>query len=76
MTEGRLNAIRCAAYMTIAALTPLAALVEGTSKQSYWPSAPAVCASLLSGAIAAAVALRAYLDGSNERWQQKQEPKP
>jgi len=76
LTDGWLNVIRCGCYVLASWLTPLAALLAGTAETDTWPSVVRIAAALLTGLVAATFALRAYLDGSNERYQQKQEPKP
>jgi hypothetical protein len=76
MNAGQLNAIRCSLYFAVALLTPLAPVFDNYGVNGEWPPLPEVASKLLGGIIAALIAVRAYLDGSNERYQQRQEGKP
>jgi len=62
--------LRGALYVGIAVLTPMAGVYAECAQYHYWPDAPSVMAALLAGFLAGLVALRAYLDGSNERYEQ------
>lgn len=69
ISEGWMTAIRCALYFGIALLTPIAAAIGETAMYGYWPSSPVVASAALSGMVAGLVAVRAFLDGSNERYE-------
>jgi len=66
--SGREVIFRAALYVAIAILTPIAALYVEGAAAGVWPATLAVVAALLSGAVQALVALRAFFDGSNERY--------
>ena len=67
--NGRGIILRAGLYFSIAFLTPVAAALGETALYGYWPSRVAVASAALSGTLAGLVALRAYLDGSNERYE-------
>ena len=67
-TDGGIVAVRGTLYFLIAVLTPLAAVYGECAQYHYWPDAPSIMYALLSGLLAGLVAVRAYLDGSAERW--------
>jgi hypothetical protein len=71
MTEGRRIALLCCLYVGVAALSPVAAAVAECAVYDYWPSIVRVVAAALTGIVAGMVALRAYLDGSYERFRQR-----
>ncbi len=71
LTEAQLVAINCALYVGIAVLTPIAAVYCECAQYHYWPDLPSVMAALFTGLVAGLVAVRAFLDGSNERLKQK-----
>ncbi len=66
---GRGVILRAALYVLIALLTPVAGVMSEAALGGNWPSVQALVSAALSGAVAGLVALRAYLDGSNERFE-------
>ena len=67
---GRAIIVRGALYFGVAFLTPISGAVAETAMYGYWPPLVSVASAALAGAVAGMVAVRAYLDGSNERWEQ------
>lgn len=86
ITEGTLVVLKAALYGYVAFLTPYSALLTMYAglDDPHWPGLLQQVAALVAGTIAAAVAVRAYFDGSSSRWQDNQngsfrvkpEPKP
>ena len=70
ISEGWMLAIRCGLYFGIAFLTPIAAVLGETAMYGYWPSGVVVTGAALSGTVAGLVAIRAFLDGGMERYEQ------
>lgn len=71
MSGGWLNVARCSLYFFVALLTPVSAVISDAATQGAWPLASQIVAAFLAGTVAGLVAIRAYLDGSNERWIQE-----
>jgi hypothetical protein len=61
--------IRGSLYFLIALLTPLASAVADGAQNGQWPTGQTLVAATLGGLVAGLVSLRAYLDGSNERFE-------
>ena len=62
---------RAILYFSISVLTPVSALLTDTAKTDTFPSKAKFIACLITGVLAGAVALRAYFDGSAQRWADK-----
>ena len=60
--------IRAALYFAIALLTPISAEIAECATYGYWPPAVKIISAGLGGIVAGLVALRAYIDGSAERY--------
>jgi hypothetical protein len=76
LTPGRLNAIRCALYFAVSFIAPISSVFDTRATASEWPSLISVVSAAMGGLVAGLVAVRAYLDGSNERYQQARDGKP
>lgn len=74
ITEGTLVVLKACLYGYVAFLTPYSALLTmyASLDEPYWPGALQQIAALVAGTISAAVAVRAYFDGSSGRWQDNQ----
>ena len=72
ITEGHMVIFKAALYALVALLSPLVSLLvtAADANTSDWPSRLKFTAALGTGIIAALVALRAYFDGSQTRWEQ------
>lgn len=72
------NVLRASLYVIPVALSPVAMVVAECAKFDYAPTKIAVASALLGGIVQGAISLRAYLDGSNERYRQEraEEAKP
>lgn len=70
LSPGWLNVIRCGLYFAVSFLAPIASVFDTRATADAWPSAIAVVSAAFGGLVAGIVAVRAYLDGSNERWMQ------
>jgi hypothetical protein len=67
--------VRAALYFLIALLTPVASVMSEAAVGGSWPSLSALASAALTGTVAGLVALRAYLDGSNERFEAGNAPR-
>ena len=67
---GKSVALRGALYAALAVLSPVAVVYADAAKTWEWPALPVVVSAVLSGMVSALVAVRAFLDGSNERYEQ------
>lgn len=87
ITEGTMVIVKATLYAVIAFLTPISGLLttSADANTQNWPTTLQLTAVALTGIIAACVAVRAYFDGSNSRWEDNQngsfrvpptEPKP
>jgi len=63
---------RAVLYFGIALLTPLSALFIQADKLQIWPSWLSVFSIILVGTVQGLIAIRAYFDGSAQRWTDSQ----
>ena len=71
-SEGKMVIVKAGLYFVVALLTPLAGLLAtaADANTNAWPMPVQTVSALMTGLVTACVALRAYLDGSNERWKE------
>jgi hypothetical protein len=69
------NKLKALLYCIVLFLTPFMDKVVPILFQNQWPTPQAVLGTSVMGLVAAAVGLRAYVDGSNER-AKNEETKP
>jgi hypothetical protein len=67
MNEGQGVIVRASLYFAVASLTPIAGVLGESATD--WPCGVRLAAAALSGLVAGLVAVRAYLDGSNTRYE-------
>jgi len=71
VTEGTMVIFKAWCYYLVAQLTPLASLLASqlALQQPCWPSWMQFDYCMLNGFIAGIIAVRAFFDGSNARWE-------
>jgi hypothetical protein len=62
-----------ALYFGIALLTPIAATFAEGAKAGTWPALVVLVSATLTGLVQGLIALRAYYDGSNERFKARRD---
>lgn len=74
ITEGTMVIVKACLYAVIAFLTPLSGLMAtaADANTQTWPTWLQLTSAVLTGIIAACIAVRAYFDGSNSRWEDNQ----
>lgn len=74
VTEGKMVVLKAVLYFCVAFLTPLSMLMQSFAdyEPPVYPPLPKIVACILAGTLAGLVALRAYFDGSNARWEDRQ----
>ena len=60
--------VRASLYFLISVLTPISAAFGEAAMYGYWPAMVTIVAAALAGLVGGLVAVRAYLDGSAERF--------
>lgn len=76
MSGGRRVILIAGLYFGVAFLTPVSEMLAACAAAGAWPPAINVVAAVVGGLVAGGLALRAYLDGSHERYKQQLENKP
>jgi hypothetical protein len=66
---------KAALYFSIALLSPVAAMLGEAAKVGQWPSILTLTACVVGGIVAGLVAVRAFYDGSAERYKQTNKAK-
>ena len=59
---------RAILYFSIAFLTPLSSLLNRNSHTDTWPTMVSLVATVVAGILSGAIAIRAYFDGSAQRF--------
>ena len=72
LSEGWLNVLRCSLYFWTSVLTPVGVVIHSYAVNQSWPDNVEILDAGVTGLIAGLIAVRAYVDGSNERWRQSQ----
>ena len=62
-----------ALYFGVALLTPISAIFIEGAKTDTWPTRVALVSAALSGLVQGLISLRAYYDGSNERFKARRD---
>ena len=63
---------RALLYFSIAFLTPLSSLLNRGAHTDTWPTTISLVATIVAGILSGAVAIRAYFDGSAQRFSDAQ----
>ncbi len=77
-SEGKMVIFKAALYFVAVLLTPFAGLLNtaADANTNAWPTSLQIASAMITGLVSSCIALRAYFDGSNARYEGNKAAQP